>query len=83
MFHKKKVKKVIKKYLSLNLFHLVLNQVLLLCGILFELLYQAFFFIGNPGLLTSMPSEKPIDFFCLLANDKLFDLILCETNMQR
>lgn len=39
-------------------------------------------FIGNPGLLTSMPSEEPIDFFRLLANDKLFDLILCETNIQ-
>lgn len=38
-------------------------------------------FIGNPGLLISMPSEESIDFFRLLANDKLFDLILRETNM--
>lgn len=29
-----------------------------------------------------MPSEELIDFFRLLTNDKLFDLILCETNMQ-
>nr|XP_012138587.1 PREDICTED: piggyBac transposable element-derived protein 4-like [Megachile rotundata] len=39
-------------------------------------------FTGNPGLITSTSSDEPIDYFFLLANDKFFDLVLRETNIQ-
>ncbi|XP_046402029.1 piggyBac transposable element-derived protein 4-like [Ischnura elegans] len=37
-------------------------------------------FTKNPGLKVGNPGSDPFDYFCLLANDDFFDLVIQETN---